>query len=122
MSFDWIDYVKLAESLINQDNEADLRSGISRAYYGAFCIARDLTKSKYKNCKGQGVHQKVSQYYKSSGNAVERFIGITLDQLRKNRNDADYDGDKTIDSKSSKRALLKSKGILKNLGCDYEYN
>jgi uncharacterized protein (UPF0332 family) len=41
MSFDWADYLRLAESLVSNPNapgpeEAALRAAISRAYYAAF--------------------------------------------------------------------------------------
>jgi len=42
MSFDWADYLTLAQELADQaassqSTEAKLRSAISRAYYAAFC-------------------------------------------------------------------------------------
>jgi hypothetical protein len=39
MSFDWIDYLRLAEDLAAKDDEAPLRTAISRAYYFIFNVA-----------------------------------------------------------------------------------
>lgn len=47
MSFDWVDFLALADALVRDPNspgpeEASLRSASSRAYYAAFCSARDF--------------------------------------------------------------------------------
>ena len=39
--FDWCEYYNFANSFSSSDNPAELRSGISRFYYSAFCICRD---------------------------------------------------------------------------------
>ena len=45
MSFDWSEYLKLAQELAGQtgnpaSQEARLRAAVSRAYYAVFCISR----------------------------------------------------------------------------------
>ena len=114
MSFDWRDYIRLAENLMNHNDEAYLRSGISRAYYGVFCITRN--KAGFKNYKKPDVHWEVINHYKDSKGQKEQKIGNTLDQIRRFRNIADYDEDKPINSKLAQRVLIKSKDILKRLG------
>ena len=47
MSFNWTDFLTLADALVRAPNspgpeEASLRSAISRAYYAAFHVARNL--------------------------------------------------------------------------------
>ena len=39
--FDWCEYYNFADSFSSSDNPAELRSGISRFYYSAFCTCRD---------------------------------------------------------------------------------
>ena len=90
-----------------------MRSGISRAYYGVFCIARD--KKELKNYRGPNTHWHVINQYQNSNNPKEKRIGKNLDNLRKRRNDADYDEDIAIDSQSAQRVLLKANNILKAL-------
>ena len=51
MSFDWADYLKLAEALTQSltvpgPEEAALRAAMSRAYYAAFCSARNLAGNR----------------------------------------------------------------------------
>jgi len=114
MSFDWKDYIRLAEDLLKYNTENCFRSGISRSYYGVFCTTRN--KAGFKNYKKSDVHQKVIEYYQNSSDPKEQLVGNILDKLRRNRNDADYDEDKTIDAGLAQRVLLKSKRILEILG------
>ena len=41
MAFDWTEYLTLAQELVQREEEACLRSAISRAYYAAFGKARE---------------------------------------------------------------------------------
>jgi len=113
MSFDWRKYIKLAEDLLGQGDEAHWRSSISRAYYGVFCLARN--KAGYKHVKKSDVHRAVIQYYKMSSSPDDKFVGKVLDELRRNRNDADYNDDKVIDFRLAERVLFKSFKILEKL-------
>ncbi|MGQ9571151.1 MAG: hypothetical protein ACUVUQ_10015 [Thermodesulfovibrionales bacterium] len=114
MSFDWRDYIRLAEDLLKHNTETYFRSGISRCYYGVFCIARN--RAGFKNYKKPDVHKKVIEHYQNSRNLEEQFVGNTLDRLRRNRNDADYNEDEEINAGLAERVLLKSKEILEKLG------
>lgn len=40
--FEWCEFNNLADSYINQSNEAKQRTGVSRYYYGTFCTTRDF--------------------------------------------------------------------------------
>lgn len=113
MSFDWIDFIKLAKKLVKNQDEASLRSVISRAYYGVFCIARN--KKGLKNYKKSNVHRKVIIHYQSSNNSDEKYVGKILDDLRRERNDADYNEDKVVNSELAQRILLKANNVLKKL-------
>jgi hypothetical protein len=47
MSFNWSDYLLLAEAMTKKPNtpgpkEAALRAAVSRAYYAAFCASRNF--------------------------------------------------------------------------------
>jgi uncharacterized protein (UPF0332 family) len=95
MSFDWSHYLDLAEELIeraaNSPNaEADLRSAVSRAYYGAFHQARlylkdafgiAIERDAYSHAQVRRAFQD-RQYYK---------IAANLSRMRVDRNKADYD-------------------------------
>lgn len=93
-----------------------MRSAISRAYYGIFCIARN--KKGYNEYYGADVHRKVINDYKNSINEDEQEIGGILDRIRKLRNHADYDENKSIDKNVAYRAveLAKYALMIKNIG------
>jgi len=117
MSFDWKDYVYFAEELLNREEESCLRSSISRAYYGVFCVIRN--KKGYKNYglkPGENIHWIVINACKNSGDRNEQNIGRILDKLRKLRNDADYDDNKLINKDIAKRAVIMAKEILTFMG------
>ena len=117
MSFDWIEYVYLAEQLLNQAGEPCFRCSISRAYYGVFCIARDV-----KGCQNisSGVHTIVIDKYKNSTDKNEGMIGNTLGNLKKQRISADYIKDKSLGKKDAEKAISRAKEILKRMGIPYK--
>jgi uncharacterized protein (UPF0332 family) len=117
MKFDWSNYLALAKNLLNQVNisleersnksdsisetsldEAKLRCAISRAYYSAFCIARnylrdvedDYRLNKWKEYKIPP-HEYVINTFKESSNKDYKRIGRSLDGLREIRNKVDYE-------------------------------
>lgn len=50
MTFDWLDYLTLAQNLVEQtvivSEQAKFRSAISRAYYAAFHQAKQVLEEK----------------------------------------------------------------------------
>lgn len=98
MTFDWSEYLKLAQELAGQavspaNEEAKLRSSVSRAYYAAFCKARNYLR----DIEGHLIpatpegHAYVRDEFKSSPNRLRRKIGDDLDRLRIRRNRVDYE-------------------------------
>ncbi len=98
MSFDWADFLTLADALVHDPNspgpeEASLRSAISRAYYAAFRVARNFGRDKGEftpTQTGQD-HWPVMNHFRSSPDRTRRKIGLDLDRLYDNRTSADYD-------------------------------
>jgi len=103
MTFDWSEYLKLAQELAGDDvsspsEEAKLRSSVSRAYYAAFCKARNHLRSidDHKKILSEtppkvNVHKYVRDQFKDSTDESYKKIGGDLDRLRVFRNEADYD-------------------------------
>lgn len=98
MNFDWAKYLTLAQELAalskgHTNKEALLRCVISRAYYAAFCKARnylrDIGKDKTLD-QSPHVHQLVIDRFESSNDRTKKDIGATLHRLRRIRNIADY--------------------------------
>ena len=118
--FDWREFNNLADSYIEQTNEAKQRTGVSRYYYGAFCTTRDFLNEnniylnekskKTMQSKKSDVHGETSKIFrkheKFKKNNIGKTISKELDKLRKMRNEADYD---KITSDSLDDLMLKSK-------------
>ena len=97
MSFDWNDYLTLAQELHQQSSssnikEAKLRSAISRAYYAAFIQARNFLLNQGQLLPSDGqVHRLVAEQFNLGQDLVWRDVGRKLRVLRLARNRADYD-------------------------------
>lgn len=106
---DPVDFISLAVQLSSSHNEADLRSAVSRAYYGAFHTAcAFLTDSGLrwprKDSYAAEIHRKVRHCLSQSDNADALLAGDHLWSLRDLRNQADYDLDSTIFKTSANAA------------------
>ncbi|HET6878557.1 MAG TPA: hypothetical protein VFI31_00195 [Pirellulales bacterium] len=94
------DFISLALRLSNSQNEADLRSAVSRAYYGAFHVARQFffdvgLRWTRKESYAAEVHMKVRYCLSQAGEADALLASDQLWSLRDLRNQADYDLDST---------------------------
>ena len=95
MSFNWSDYLILAKNLAGKTllpcQEAQFRSAISRAYYAAFCSARNLIIQKGDTISSNSkAHKEVQSFFEKRKDIISKEIQSDLDRLRKDRNDADY--------------------------------
>lgn len=102
MSFEWADYLAVAQELAGQSvpnppgREAKLRSANSRAYYAAFWVAlihlRDVHgDANLDNPQLASVHAYVrDQYRYANANRIRRQIGEDLTRLLVGRRTADY--------------------------------
>lgn len=118
MSFCWENYIDLSEELINlaQNNpmeKAFLRTSISRAYYGVFCIARNYLKNN-KNITNSSPepHKFVIEILKNSQDSSEQIIGQYLATLRKERNLADYEDNYQVTTNKANLMLISANQAL----------
>lgn len=124
MSFHWGDYLTLAESLVSdpaapEPREAALRAAISRAYYAAFCSARNLAKSQGEivPTRTASEHELVIVHFRGSSDPRRRRIGADLGRLRKYRNNADYDDQLAGDPLAkAKLSVATARNVLTALG------
>jgi len=94
MSFDWREYLNLAAFLQTHTGngfarEAALRSAASRAYYAAFCHARNYARDRQRFRPSGTVadHADVIKHFRTRGD-VRTSRG--LERLRQWRNRCDY--------------------------------
>jgi uncharacterized protein (UPF0332 family) len=97
MPFDWNQYLSLANELAERSDEAALRSAISRAYYGALCLARNflITKGELdKNAisREKDSHTIIWQAFKNGGKTRAGVYQNGL-RLKFKRKEADYEDD-----------------------------
>ncbi len=103
MSFDWSEYLNIARELAGQSTvlssaEAKKRCAISRAYYAAFCSARNHLRDKDNDLNipvGGDAHGYVRRQFKTSKDKVRREVGEDLARLVAKRNLVDYKDDIT---------------------------
>jgi hypothetical protein len=94
MPFDWKEYLLLAQYLQSQGNgtfsrEAAHRCAVSRAYYAAFCHARNYARDYqgFVSRRDANEHERVRSHFQHRGNMV---VANDLAQLRQWRNLCDY--------------------------------
>jgi uncharacterized protein (UPF0332 family) len=99
MKFNWREYFNLAQELTGQTTttlagqEARQRAALSRAYYAAFCEARNHLRDKEGHSLPAGgqIHVYVRDQFLNSMDPVRNRIGHDLNRLRIDRNKVDYD-------------------------------
>ena len=97
MSFDWSEYLTLAQALADaapasSSPEAHQRTAISRAYYAAFIQARNrLRDIERRPVPYMNVHEHIIQQFKYSRDYRRQRIGNELSILRSQRTKVDYD-------------------------------
>jgi len=93
MPFAWTAYLTLAQELgARAEDEAALRSSMSRAYYAAYNMA--LIKLRVLQIpvdEQLAAHEKVWTAFTSHSDAACHSIGVLGDRLKKSRRKADYE-------------------------------
>lgn len=87
------DFIALAGKLAAAAaaDEATYRTAVSRAYYGAFHVARSfLVELGFEPMRNANVHAYVRRHLSGSGNADAVLASELLDDLQSARNRADY--------------------------------
>lgn len=90
------DFISLAVKLSNSQQDSELRTAVSRAYYGAFHSARDLLEEcgirfPRSELLGADIHRKVRFCLAQTDNGDATLVVNRLSSLREQRNTADYD-------------------------------
>jgi uncharacterized protein (UPF0332 family) len=110
------DFLTLAETLVAGPTEAMWRSAVSRAYYAAFHVARQLlTQCRFKVPRGDRAHAYLWQRLHNSGHPDVARAGAELDTLRSERNRADYDCHLSFDQISATAQVQIARQIIQTL-------
>ena len=113
---DFRDYLKLAATLAAGPAEADWRSAISRAYYAAFHVARELLISLgFRVPRADRAHSYMWLRIANAGAADVTLAGNRLNALRGLRNLADYDSTASMSQASAVNEVKNAKDIIQAL-------
>ncbi len=86
------EFLELAKKLQNSEVEAERRTSVSRAYYAIFNHIKSFLNSNNIKLTGAAqAHERAHQYLFNSGIEEAEDLADTLNNLRKRRNDADYE-------------------------------
>ncbi|MBI2911762.1 MAG: hypothetical protein HYY05_06435 [Chloroflexi bacterium] len=124
MSFNWAEYLSLAEILCGVPVsgppvgiEAQQRAGVSRAYYAGYVSAhnrlRDVDGVRVPTAENP--HGFVRRQYTNDPDPRRRYIGIALGRLGVARNRCDYDDDVRELPHLTRRSLARAAQILADL-------
>ena len=92
--FDWNEFKILAEKLKDEKDEASQRTSISRLYYAVYWKARLTLEREDQNLQVPEYNAHKFVWDKFSGsNKTRNAISRKGRDLRRNRNDADYEAD-----------------------------
>ena len=92
--FDFSDFFEVGLLLSQVDDDAYIRSAIGRYYYAVFgCVRRYLVEimHEFEFKEEHDIHSRIRKRLLNSSDNTEHYIGELLDDLRKLRNDADYE-------------------------------
>ncbi|MBI3089203.1 MAG: hypothetical protein HYY96_00930 [Candidatus Tectomicrobia bacterium] len=90
--FDWGSYLIFAKELVERRDEAAQRSAASRAYYAAFCKARNRLRQKGVIHKEDRIgHTRLWRIYRADPEFATRRIGLNGDHMHEIRKEVDYE-------------------------------
>jgi hypothetical protein len=119
MTFDWRAYFDLARHLRGDvgapfDQEAAVRSAVSRAYYAAFCHARNFARDKqgFSPTGSAEDHRFLRQHFQRRGRVA---IAANLQELRQWRNKCDYEDVVANLAQLVSSAITQSEQVLNSL-------
>jgi uncharacterized protein (UPF0332 family) len=85
------DFLALAQRLVSESAEVSWRSAVSRAYYAAFHVARELLEDiGFVVARADRAHAYLWRRLSNCGDPKVQAAGQQLNDLRGDRNEADY--------------------------------
>jgi hypothetical protein len=115
MTFDWNEYLGLAESLAKEGREPCDRTAVSRAYYCAFCSARNWLGEHEQRfvipTPGES-HKHVWDLFDRGPERLKKQLATVGRRLRTARNEADYENELANTAKKCEEAIASAKKVL----------
>jgi len=109
-------YLSVATTLVNGSVEAEWRSAISRAYYAAFHVARQLLLGmSFRVPSADRAHGHLWMRLANAGQPDVEDAGNRLNALRRDRNRADYDAHVSVNQASARVHVRRAEEIIQAL-------
>jgi uncharacterized protein (UPF0332 family) len=90
-----LDFLPVADKLKDSSNEAERRTAVSRAYYAVFNFVKSYLVQNRIPFSSSGEHGQLTRYLFNSGIKEVEQLSRMIDDLRTDRNEADYNMDST---------------------------
>ena len=124
--FPWENFLELASelnanSVLKSDIQAICRTCIGRAYYSAFGCARAFKRKTDRSfrmaelSKSVSLHDLVICSFNVKGDEMQIGIYRRLNDLRKERNNADYESRLQFNSSDAQKAIRKSSEAIQSI-------
>jgi uncharacterized protein (UPF0332 family) len=120
---DPLEFITVAIKLSNGTLEAELRSSVSRAYYGALHVAKQLLEQCGVSLShADNPHEKVYFCLDNCNDEATRDAAIRLKRLRGIRNEADYrlSSDHFTNRRNIQRHLNSARAIVDAIATCYQ--
>jgi len=112
----WRDFLSLAARSAAAATEADWRTAVSRAYYAAFHVARQLMADlNFTVPRADRAHQYLAFRLSNCGESVVASAGRDLETLRRLRNRADYDDQPAVTQPQATAAVRLAEAVIQVL-------
>lgn len=113
---DFRDFLNRANTLVNGTTEGEWRTAVSRAYYAAFHVPRELLIDlNFRVPHAERVHGYLWLRLANAGDADVQEAGNRLNALRRERNRSDYDAHLTLHQAMARNHIQRAKGIIQAL-------
>jgi uncharacterized protein (UPF0332 family) len=113
---DFREYLTPAATLAAGTTRAEWRTAVSRAYYAAFHVARDLLISLgFRAPQGDRAHGYLWLRLANAGVGAVQAAGNYLNLLRRERNRADYDGHVAVSQAMAANEVQNARDIIQAL-------
>ena len=113
---DFRDFLSLADSLANGTTEAEWRSACSRGYYAVFHVARQLLLGLgFHVPQADRAHGYLWLRLSNADAAEVQRAGTLLNDLRRERNRADYDDHRTITQAAAVQSVRFAEEVIQAL-------
>ena len=110
------DFLGIASALARDTSEAAWRSAVSRAYYAAFHVARELLESMgFSVPHGDRAHGYLWLRLQNCCDSLTQDAGRDLKMLRGDRNGADYNLHQPSSKVEARRCIDLAQGIIQSL-------